>query len=181
MLLIPTLLCPKSWERMGGNESRRFCSACSKTVHNLDTLSVAERLALLASPAATVCGRYQAAIRRPAKGREKAYRRHLLKYGAGVVITGAVLIVLWEIKERSGTGVFYRAAKTPASNCPMPKALYDEHKVNLLGEVSFPATTPQRLPCPGTGTVPPEQIDLKLDPAEVERLIQIARQDPNPG
>jgi hypothetical protein len=181
MLLIPTLLCPKPWEKMDGNEARRYCSSCQKIVHNLDALSVEERLALLSSPAATVCGRYQAAIRRPAKGREKAYRRHLLKYGAGVALTGAVLLVLWEIRERSGAGVFYRAAKTPASCCPMPKALYDEHKVNLLGDVFIPASAPQRLPAPDAGSAPPAPIDLKLDPAEVERLIQQARQDPNSG
>src|SRR5207244_2805169 len=97
-LLIPTFFCPKAWEGMTGNEATRHCSYCNKHVHNLDALSVSERLALLSSPAAQVCARYRVAIRRPVKGREKSYYRHLLKYGAGVALSGSVFLVLWEIE-----------------------------------------------------------------------------------
>src|SRR3954462_8006020 len=97
MLLVPTFFCPKPWEGMSGNETQRFCRYCKKHVHNLEALPVKERLALLASPAASICSRYQLAIRRPAKGHEESYRMHLLKHGAGVVLIGSVLLVLWEM------------------------------------------------------------------------------------
>src|SRR4051794_3915674 len=108
MLLIPTLLCPKSWESMSGDENQRFCSYCKKHVHNLAALSVSERLALLSSPASSICSRYHVALRRPTKGNEDSYYRHLAKYGAGVALTGSVLLVLWEMQGRAEPERFYR-------------------------------------------------------------------------
>lgn len=174
MLLIPTLLCPKSWEAMSGNETQRFCSHCKKHVHNLTALSVSERLALLSSPAASICSRYQVAIRRPAKGKEESYYRHLLKYGAGVALTGSVLLVLWEMHERAEKKSYYRAAGTGhPTHCIMPIDYYEEHEVFMLGAMipiqSPPDITEITAPPPDA---PPQHIDLKLDPAEIDRLIK---------
>src|SRR3954468_16331618 len=87
-MLIPALFCPKPWEGMNGDETQRYCSYCKKHVHNLQGMPLSERLALLTSPAGSLCGRYQIAIRRAAKGKEDLYRQHLLKYGACVALTG---------------------------------------------------------------------------------------------
>src|SRR5882672_9516006 len=97
MLLVPTLLCPKAWESMSGNEATRFCTYCKKHVHNLEAMSVSDRLALLSSPAASICARYKVAIRRPVKGKKESYIRHVLKYGAGVALTSSALLVLCEL------------------------------------------------------------------------------------
>src|SRR5688572_4523271 len=106
-LLIPTFLCPKAWQSMSGNDKERHCSYCNKSVHNLAAMTARERLALLSSPAARVCSRYVAAIRRPAPGKEASYHRHLLKYGAGVAIGGAALVVLWEREGRAEQERYY--------------------------------------------------------------------------
>ena len=192
MLLIPTLLCPKSWENMSGDATQRFCSYCEKHVHNLEALSVSERLALLSSPAAKICSRYQVAIRRAAPGREKSYARHLLKYGAGVALTGSVLLVLWEMRSESGKALcasdlqtFYRVASGSGPiPLPMPRDLYREHPVRLMGEVYMPPKPPSTLTPPRPGASSPTHIDLQLDPVEIQRLIDVAAPKltpPQPG
>ncbi len=138
MLLIPTLLCPKPWESMSGNETQRFCTYCKKHVHNLETMSVSERLALLSSPAASICSRYRVAIRRPAKGKEEAYYLHQAKHGAGVAVVGSALLVLWEMHGEAEKERFYRAAAPHASPngtivWEMPKEHYCQHEVVLRG------------------------------------------------
>ena len=178
MLLIPTLLCPKSWENMAGDETRRFCTYCKKHVHNLEALSVSERLALLASPAASICSRYQVAIRRPVKGHEESYARHLLKYGAGVALTGSVLLVLWEMRAEfvrdqwhAENRRFYRAAAADnRTHCGMPDDFYREDKVVLMGEITLlPKPITRHDPAAST---PFPHIDINLDPLQVDRLLE---------
>jgi len=169
MLLIPTLLCPKSWEGMSGSDTQRFCTYCKKSVHNLEALSVSERLALLSSPAASVCSRYQVAIRRPVKGKEDSYMRHLAKCGAGVAVAGSVLLVLWEMHGRDEKERFYRAVAN-GTDCGMPSHLYREHRSVMMGDVALlmrqPDTKPPAEIFPGE--IP--HVDLKIDPNEIDRL-----------
>lgn len=132
-MLIPTLFCPKSWEGMSGDETKRFCTYCKKDVHNLQGLPLSERLTLLSTPAASICGRYQIAIRRPAKGKENTYRQHLLKYGTGVALTGSILIVLWEWQGREEKQKYYIAAGIPSSERGMPRKFYREHSSIVVG------------------------------------------------
>src|SRR5258708_4566861 len=152
MLLIPTLLCPKSWEGMTGNETQRFCTYCKKHVHNLEAMSVSERLALLSSPAASICSRYQVAIRRPAKGKEKEYHHHLLKHGAGVAIVGSILVVLWEMQGQAEKERFYRAVSPRVSLngtivWEMPRELYYQHEVFIVGDLAIAPPAPSAFTC----------------------------------
>jgi len=170
MLLIPTFLCPKPWEAMTGNEAQRFCTYCRKHVHNLAALTAAERLALLTSPAASLCSRYRVAIRRPVKGKEKPYLRHLLKYGAGVAVTGSVLLVLWEMQTQAEQKKYYRLAG--GIHSAMPGHLYTEHPVMLLGEMVLPTNrAPHPKSAPAKAPTPADQIDLDLDSAAIDQLI----------
>lgn len=172
MLLLPTLLCPKSWENMSGGHARRFCTHCQKHVHNLEALSVEERLALLTSPAASVCSRYQAAIRRPAKGKEEAYWKHLMKYGAGVAVAGSVLLVLWEMQDPETAARDYRALTSALGLRPMPQDLYVERRVHLTGEVMLP--TERRIPpnAAVSGARDPNRMEAKFDAAVIDKLIE---------
>jgi hypothetical protein len=175
-LLIPTFLCPKPWASMTGNEATRFCSYCKKHVHNLEVLSVGERLALLASPAASVCSRYQLAIRRPAKGREESYRSHLLKYGTGVALAGSVLAVLWEWQGNGEKQRYYKAAGISPAQQGMPRHYYDEHQVVAMGMAVCDFTPDPLKPEDSlVDQMDPAPLELKLDPAEVDRLIEQAK------
>ncbi len=170
MLLIPTLLCPKSWESMSGDETRRFCTYCKKHVHNLAALSSNERLALLSSPAASICSRYRVAIRRPVKGMEAPYLQHLVKYGAGVALTGSVLLVLWEMHGQTEQQKYYRTGT--GANCAMPKNLYTEHRSQLLGEMYVrPRPAPKSEPANPETVSTPTHLDLHLDSAVIDALI----------
>ena len=177
MLLIPTLLCPKAWEGMSGNEATRFCSYCKKNVHNLEALSVSERLALLSSPAASLCARYQVAIRRPVIGKEEAYRMHLLKHGVGVAVTSSVLLVLWEMRGEAEKDRFYRTvATTPSPHyapfSEMPKQHYCETRMTTLG-IMMPMSPPRTPLISGnpSGTLAPH-VDVHLDPVAIDQLIE---------
>ena len=187
-MLIPTLLCPKAWEGMSGDETTRFCSYCQKHVHNLEAMSVSERLKLLSSPAASLCARYKIAIRRPAPGKKESYMRHLLKYGASVALAGSVLVVLWEMYEESNKAAYYRAVAnskqthcefTPIADNDIPEDLYEETSLTTLGFVDF-------IPEPRTATADKidgasPHVDIQLDPVDVDRLInQIESAGPNP-
>jgi hypothetical protein len=177
MLLIPTLLCPKSWETMSGDETRRFCSYCNKHVHNLAALSAQERLSLLSSPAASICSRYQLAIRRPAKGKKQSYLMHLAKYGVGVALTGSVLLVLWEMEEQAEKQKFYRTAtdRRLQQHREMPAELYEEHRVYMLGAIALPPQSPARIEPGKIESNPPDHVYLKLDPIEINRLIEATK------
>lgn len=178
MLLIPTLLCPKSWESMSGNEAQRFCTYCKKHVHNLVALTAAERVALLTSPAASICSRYRVAIRRPVKGKEVSYERHLLKHGVDVAAAGSVLLVLWEIHERESTQRYYRAGGALCSpTCDMPEDLYHEHQVFFVGDIVPPREVGKILTDDIRSSTPPDHIDLQLDPVAIDRLIELAKPD----
>jgi len=194
-LLIPTLLCPKAWESMSGDETSRFCTYCQKQVHNLEALSVNERLALLSSPAASICARYKIAIRRPARGKRKSYLRHLMKYGTGVALTGAVMLVLWEMYAEHEKRIFYRAVagKTPVRtfthdgwgateeslDSDSPGSFYVEQEVTALGMmIAVPKPTVELHAEPGSPAFVPSHIDLHLDPIEINRLLQTAKPTP---
>jgi len=169
-LLIPTFFCPKAWESMTGNDAVRFCSYCKKEVHNLAAMSARERLTLLSSPAANLCSRYQVAIRRPAKGKESAYYRHLAKYGVGVALTGSVLLVLWETHGDAEKERYYRAAGTTAGGCDMPRELYEEQRAHLKGDVQMPE---DRLRAQQA-----REAELKFRAEEVERAIEPLEESP---
>lgn len=186
MLLIPTLLCPKSWEHMSGTEAERFCTHCKKSVHNLEALSVSERLALLNSPAASICSRYKVAIRRPARGRKEAYLRHLIKYGATVALTGSVLLVLWEIDAQGDSNRIYRtvaATGHPAAGPDMPQELFEENQAQFVGMVAVPKPSECHLGSNQGNPVAPmdtRHIDLRLDPREIDRAIIQFKLSPPP-
>lgn len=175
MIRIPTFFCPKPWENMSGDETSRFCTYCQKHVHNLEALSVSERWALLSSPAASICSRYRIAIRRPARGKEESYLRHLLKYGAGVAVTGSVLLVLWEMPgqtDKSDQRRHYRAgAPVAGANCEMPDYLYEEHTSVTLGMIALPPQPPVEIETETAEIRPVQQIDIKLDPVEIDKLL----------
>ena len=173
-MLIPTLFCPKPWEGMSGDETKRFCTYCNKHVHNLQGLPLGERLALLSSPAASICGRYQIAIRRPAKGKEDTYRRHLLKYGAGVALTGTILVVLWEWQGQKEKEKYYIAAGIPTSERGMPRNFYLERRSVTMGMM----VAADRWPDEGgpilsdTDSTDVAPAGLRLDSAEVDRMMR---------
>jgi hypothetical protein len=157
---------------MSGNETQRFCSYCKKHVHNLEALSLSERLALLTSPAASICSRYRVAIRRPAKGKEKSYFRHLLKYGAGVAVTGSVLLVLWEMHEPGEKKKYYRAvAATKQTQYAMRQELYEEQSTVLLGRVSHVPFQDPRVEDEKSIHNLPIHFDLDLDKSQVDQLL----------
>jgi hypothetical protein len=163
MLLIPTFFCPKAWAEMSGTESQRFCTYCKKHVHNLETLSTKERMALLASPAASICSRYQIAIRRPAPGQEEPYKRHLLRYGAGVAVAGATLLVLWEMHGRNEKDRYYRSGDFTNRSRQMSQYLFTERRGMILGEIG-PVSAIET-----DGSTSEDIIDF--DPQEIDRLL----------
>jgi hypothetical protein len=165
-LLIPTFLCPKAWESMSGTDKERHCSYCNKSVHNLAAMTARERLALLSSPAASICSRYRVAIRRPAKGRETAYHRHLLKYGAGVALSGSVILVLWEMHGQTAKDRYYRATGVTPGSCAMPPDLFNEHQTFLLGMVVPQAESINN----GSEANGEKSDDLTIDPREIDKL-----------
>lgn len=178
MLLVPTFLCPKSWKGMSGDETTRFCSYCKKHVHNLETMTVSARLALLSSPAASICSRYKVAIRRPAKGKEASYYAHLAKHGAGVALAGSVLLVLWEMQSRAEKERFYRAAAPRVSSTgtivwEMPKDNYCERHVYIVGDIALPPPgPPDAMTTSDLAGQFPAHVDLKLDPVAVDKLVE---------
>jgi hypothetical protein len=176
-LLLPTFFCPKPWEDMAGNEATRFCSYCRKHVHNLTALSTQDRLALLSSPAGSICARYRVAIRRPAKGKEESYMRHMLKYGAGVALSGSVLLVLWEMHEQGNRPAYYRASGGSDDSwttlCEWPEELYEERELVTLG-IMEPVKAPMK-PRPEIGSSQFDHVDLKLDPVAVNQLFEEAK------
>lgn len=176
-LLLPTFFCPKPWEEMTGDGTTRFCSYCQKHVHNLATLSTQDRLALLTSPAGSICARYRVAIRRPAKGKEESYMRHMLKYGASVALSGSVLLVLWEMQAQGNRPAYYRASGGADSSwttvCGWPEELYEEREIVTLG-IMMPLAEPTK-PNSTAESSQVSHVDLQFDPVAINQLFEEAR------
>jgi hypothetical protein len=51
--------CQRPWEEMTGDDRKRFCTACNKTVHNLSAMPRDEAERLLCESAGSLCVRYQ--------------------------------------------------------------------------------------------------------------------------
>ena len=170
-LLIPTFFCPKAWAGMTGDDQTRFCNYCQKQVHNLDALSVEERVALLSSPAAKLCARYTVAIRRPRQAHKESYARHLMKYGAGVAVAGSAILVLWEMVETGGKPPFFRAVRPSWSEGGMPGHYYEEQQTILMGDMVM-AHCPKSAPIATAEIETAPAVDVQLDPGQVEALLK---------
>jgi hypothetical protein len=55
--------CPESWDEMTGNDLVRFCSHCSKDVHNLSSMTRARAEKLVRDSNGRLCVRYVRALR----------------------------------------------------------------------------------------------------------------------
>jgi len=176
MITLPTFFCPKLWESMTGDETERFCSKCQQTVHNIESLSVDQRLALLRSPKNSICGRYRIAVRRARPGYEQPYMQHLLKYGAGVAVSSAAFITLWQLygdNHPERTSSLFRVGTTcdyPGDS--MPEALYDEHTSTTLGMMVTADPPMTEITALEKRPVSLAHIDISLEPVALEKLIE---------
>jgi hypothetical protein len=176
MIALPTFFCPKLWEEMTGNETERFCSKCQKTVHNIESLTLDQRLQLLSSPKGSICGRYRIAVRRARPGYEQPYMQHLLKYGAGVAVASAAFITLWQLYDdghRKPSSPRFRVG-TASTGCGgvMPEGFYDEHSATTLGiMMALESPIPKVEPVEGRAS-PLVHVDISLEPVELEKLIK---------
>ena len=50
--------CPADWEKMSGDEQRRFCAHCGKHVHNLTAMPADEAERLICERAGDLCVRF---------------------------------------------------------------------------------------------------------------------------
>ena len=176
MIALPIFFCPKLWAEMTGNETERFCSKCQKTVHNIESLTLDQRLALLSSPKGSICGRYRIAVRRARPGYEQPYMQHLLKYGAGVAAASAAFITLWQLYDdnhRTPSSPRFRVG-TASTGCGgvMPEPFYEEHSSTTLGIMMAPESPfPKIEPVEGSPS-PRVHVDISLEPVELEKLLQ---------
>ena len=178
MIALPTFFCPKLWESMAGDETERFCNKCQKTVHNIENLSVDQRLALLRSPKNSICGRYRIAVRRARPGYEQPYMQHLLKYGAGVAVASAAFITLWQLYDdnhRKPSLPLFRIGTTCAyPGDDMPEELFNEHLSTTLGMMIAAEPPIAAIKAFKTRPVPPAHIDISLEPVSLEKLLKVS-------
>ena len=175
MIAVPTFFCPKLWEDMTGDEAERFCSKCQKTVHNIASLTLDQRIALLQSPKGTVCGRYRIAVRRAAKGHEESYMRHLLKYGAGVAASSAVFITLWQLYDENHRvqvrPIFRVGSVASGTGCEMSDDYYFEETSMILGMIVATDAPKIALDGPESARAEIERVDVGLAPMELDKLL----------
>jgi hypothetical protein len=81
--------CTADWSEMGGDQSRRFCDQCDKSVHNLSALTEPEAKTLLKEP--KICVRYTT-NKAGDINFQPTSRRALLRRGA--MMAGALTISL---------------------------------------------------------------------------------------
>lgn len=178
MIALPKFFCPKLWEDMTGNETERFCGKCGKTVHNIESLSLDQRLALLHSPKGSICGRYRIAVCRARPGYEQSYMQHLLRYGAGVAVSSAAFITLWQMYDdghRKLSPPMFRVGKESAGcGGVMPEEFYEEHSTATLGIVVVPRLPVARIEGEESVHAPIEHVDISLEPIELEKLIKMS-------
>jgi hypothetical protein len=167
MKIVPTFFCPKPWESMAGNEAERFCKRCGKYVHNLEMLSVSERLVLLKT--STICGRYRVALRRPRVGVEEAYHRRLAKCGFAVAASATALLTLWQVSASSAerSGVHRYRAIAPNSDCDqeVPAELYEERETVLLGMIVLADDPTDDFMLPAQPKI--DHVDVAIDAAVI--------------
>lgn len=161
---------------MGGDERERFCIKCQKTVYNIGSLSLDQRMALLRAPKSSLCGRYRIAVRRARPGFQISYMQHLMKYGAGVIATSAVFITLWQLYEENHpetTKRTYRVAAAPVENDDdMPEEYFEENtSIVMGGMMAMPAPSPTEIEALREYPLPIEHVDIRLDALELKQLL----------
>ncbi len=163
---LPGFFCPKPWKEMAGDERERFCDKCQKTVHNLELLSFEQRIDLLRASNGDMCGRYRMAVRRARKGHEESHMRHLAKYGAGVALTSAAWVTVWQLHSGDAlesSPTFRVANSSGLASTSMPADFYDEAMVFTLGFIVCIEAPEPSMPAPSQ-----PHLDLKLDPEPLE-------------
>ena len=178
MIALPAFFCPKLWEDMTGGETERFCSKCQKTVHNIESFTLDQRLALLSAPKGSICGRYRMGVRRARPGYEQSYMQHLLKYGAGVAASSVAFITLWQLYDESHRELiqptFRVVAPSAATGCGMSEEIYDEQTIFTLGMIALSPRPPNVVQALDESRIPVDHVDIRLEPVEWEKLIQSA-------
>ena len=100
------------------------------------------------------------------------------------MLTGSVLLVLWEMQGRTEQEKFYRTGVLDGkSHCTMPNHLFEEHEIMTLGMIAIPQEPDAADKIqPPESDIPPRHIDLKLDPVEIDRWIDqsLQRNPANP-
>lgn len=170
MKLVPTFFCPKPWASMPGDQVTRFCELCGKHVHNVDALTLDQRLAILRSNSG-FCGRYRVAVRRARPGASQSYMQHLLKYGAGVTAASGVFLILWQLcagTETDHKQTYRVVVPQNVNRAIMPPEMYEEHEVFLLGMITVPEPVEMSPARPEPLESPPAHIDMQIDTPELK-------------
>ena len=102
--------------------------------------------------------------------------QHLLKYGAGVAVTSAVFITLWQVYDdahRKPSPPLFRVG-TASAGCGgvMPEEFYDEHSTTTLGIMVAPESPVPEIEAVEGGQVSIEHVDISLEPVALEKLIK---------
>lgn len=176
MIALPSFFCPKQWENMSGDETERFCSKCRKTVHNIASLSLDQRIALMKAPKGSICGRYRIAVRRAIRGYEKPYMQHLLKYGAGVAASSAVFITLWQLYDdhsrEMNRSLFRVGTEYLTTGCEMPEVYYHEDELTELGVIAAVNNSSTAIGEIKATASPSNHVDIALAPVELDKLLK---------
>ncbi|QRN99360.1 hypothetical protein JRI60_10215 [Archangium violaceum] len=97
--------CSESWEKMEGDESRRFCARCQLNVYNLSTLTIGELEALVQRTEGRFCGRVYQRRDGTALTRDcpVGLRWARLKLAAGLSTAAALLCSVFLMVPRSSS------------------------------------------------------------------------------
>ena len=84
--------CSEDWTKMAGDERERFCTRCSRTVHDLSAMTEAEARTLLAGPAEQMCVRF--GVRRDGTVATRGSMRWFERF-AGAIGVAVAAAVFW--------------------------------------------------------------------------------------
>jgi hypothetical protein len=124
--------CPASWEQMSGDDKRRFCTHCSKYVHNLSAMPADEAERLVCEDAGNLCVRF---AQDPASGRvitldyaprPRTWRLRAMLVVASLLATGSIAAA-WAAYE-----LFLKPSPPPVQF--------------ILGDVALPMPAPTQAP-----------------------------------
>ena len=132
-------MCPMPWTKMAGDEKKRFCSRCSKTVVNLSTMTEPERLALLAhSRPEDLCVAYYRRLQGGAVSAEdplrESERAGVKQYGVAALSAAALVIVAAFAADKLAE----KAAAPPANELTAQQSEKDNQTVMIMGMIVCP-------------------------------------------
>jgi hypothetical protein len=137
--------CSQDWNRMAGNDRRRYCGECKLNVYNLSGMTRAEAENLILNAEGRLCVRFYQRADGTVLTEDCPVGWAKAKQRARIIVTAAASL-LFSFFGALGLMTLFSKSKDLGFNIPIP--FVTPTPPPLMGAVTMPSPSPQKSPTP---------------------------------